>query len=400
MYSGGKKSFFIYRVKSAKVMDEMLLKRGIILDETFCFRTADVRISGGMIQKIAPEIAADQEEILDCKEKYILPGLIDIHIHGCCGDDFCIERPGALDRICEYQLKNGVTSFLPTSMALDLKTLVSTYQSIAAYMCGHTAGAEILGVRMEGPFFAKGKKGAQEEKYIRNPDVAYFETLNRACGNRIRIVDLAPELDEAIPFLEAISGKAVPAMAHTEASYEVARDALRKGIGHVTHLYNAMPPFLHRAPGAVGAALESTATCELICDGIHLHPAVLRLTVSMLGPERTVFVSDSMAATGIGDGTFFLGTQEITVSQNIARTAQGALAGASVNLYAGVLRAIEMGIRPELAFRAASLNPAGVLNISDLYGRVCEGKYADLVVANGRYKIQEVFKKGKRVPVS
>lgn len=334
-------------------------------------------------------------EILDASGLYAIPGLVDIHFHGCMGYDFCDGTVEAFDAIANYEAENGVTTICPATMTLGEGTLERIFKAAGAYE--NTQGSVLAGINMEGPFVAMKKKGAQNGKYIRKPDVAMFRKLQNLCGGLIKQVAVAPEEDDEFEFIEALKDEVVLSVAHTCCDYCRAREAFRRGSNHVTHLYNAMNGFTHREPGVVGAACDNESVfVELICDGVHIHPATVRTTFKMFGNDRICMISDSMMATGMADGKYALGGQDVFVTGKKAVLEDGTIAGSASNLMDCLRVAVkEMQIPLESAVKACTLNPAKSLGLDDMHGSITTGKYANLVLLDKDLNIVKVFIKGK-----
>ena len=377
----------------------MLLKNATILNGDFHRVKGDLLMRGDTIAQIGEKIEAPGEQELDCSGKLLVPGVIDIHTHGAVGCDHSSGDPGALRKIAEYEGQNGVTSFLPTTMTISEEAIRRAVVNVRDYCKTEHAGATPLGVHMEGPFFSQAKRGAQPPEWIRDPDVEMFRRLNAACDDMIKIVDVAPEANGALDFIRAVKNEAVVSVAHTAADYDQARAAFEAGASHAIHLYNGMTGATHRAPGVVGAVWDTPdVTAELICDGIHIHPAMLRSTFRLLG-RRVVMISASLEAAGIPDGARFLdaGGHEITVTNGKATLANGTIAGSSTNLMECVRRVIGFGVELETAFYAACLAPAKVIGCEKLVGSLEPGKRADVVILDESLQLAGVFVKGKRL---
>jgi len=376
----------------------MLLKNGRVLNSNFTFETLDILISEGKISDLyssCKAIYGNEAKVLDLTGLTVLPGLIDIHTHGCNSYDTMDATYEAINAMSEYQAKNGVTSFMPTTMTESITSLKNALTNIYKAVQKGVKGANIPGVYMEGPYFSKKYKGAQNEKYLKSPSFDEFKELQEACGNMIRIVSIAPELEGAMEFIKKVSELGITvSMGHTEADYNTAVKAIENGVSHVTHLFNAMPPFHHREPRVVGAAFDKKISVELICDGIHLHPSVIRTAIKAVTPEKSLLISDSMRATGLNDGLYNFGGQVINVENEIARTETGALAGSTTPLFYCVKKAVEYGIRLEDAVKMASINPARQIGADKYTGSIEIGKDADLVVINDRFEIVYTFVKG------
>lgn len=376
----------------------MLIKNGNVLTESWQFEPSDLRIAGDTIAEIAPagsiqvECDQQQESEFDAEGLYVLPGLVDIHVHGCDGYDFCDARENSVRGMSRYLIKQGVTSFVAASMAYDEERLKNVFE-VGRKMVesGIPGGAQLRGIHMEGPFFSKAKKGAQSEKHIIAPDIAMFDRLNTVSGGTIRLVDIAPELPRAMEFIRHASKNATVSIAHTTADYVTAMEAFGNGATHVTHLFNAMLPFSHRDPGVVGAASDAGADVEIICDGIHLHPAVIRSVFKWFGDDKVILISDAMMACGLPDGEYELGGQAVDVESGKATLRDGTIAGSATDLYTCMKRAVEFGIPLESAVRAASFNPAGSVGLDQQIGSIASGKRADLLLLDKNLSIIQVI---------
>ncbi|MEG2074628.1 MAG: N-acetylglucosamine-6-phosphate deacetylase, partial [Angelakisella sp.] len=309
----------------------------------------------------------------------ILPGLVDMHTHACKGLDFCTATEDEMDTMCNFYADNGVTSVVATGMTLSEEALTEIFTRIGDKAAKGTTGADILGINMEGPYLSAEKKGAHDPQYIALPDVAQLRRLNKASGGRILTVDLTPTAEGALDFIRELHGEVVMSLAHTPADYDTAMEAIKAGASNVTHLFNAMPPFLHRDPGLIGAAFDSDITAELICDGIHIHPAVIRTAFKVLG-KRAVLISDSMSAAGMPDGNYTLGGLAVTVKNRKATIASGSIAGSTITVYDGMCNAIRFGVPRELAIHAATAAPAKAIRRQDTVGFIEKGRRADLLI--------------------
>lgn len=337
----------------------------------------------------------------DLRGMYVIPGLVDIHTHGNSGSDFSDGDAEGLRNMGSYYARHGITSFAPASMTLPYETLKTAFLSAKSYAENREDGfSRLAGIHMEGPFFSEKKKGAQNSAYLRLPDADAVMELQNSCRGLIRIVDVAPELPGAEEFIRAISPYCRVSEAHTDASYKDAAVAFDAGASHVTHLFNAMPPFLHREPGVIGAAAErENVTAELICDGLHVHPSAIRLAFKAF-PDRICLISDSLRCCGMPDGEYELGGQQVFLSDRQARLADGTLAGAVSNLYDDMVNAIRFGIPAEQAIMAATITPARVIGAESAIGSLEEGKMADFVVCDEDWKIRRVVIGGKNVELS
>lgn len=372
----------------------MIIKGGLVFGQDGTFTERDIYIEG---ERIVGKCAADTE-VMDAEGCYVIPGLMDVHFHGCMGYDFCDGTQEAIMAMAKYELENGITSINPATMTLGEDNLLRIAKTAAQYKrAGYTEGAELVGINMEGPFISLEKKGAQNPKYIHTPDADMFDRLQNAADGLFRLCAVAPEEPEAMEFIDACHDKVAISVAHTTADYDTAKEAFDRGAKQVTHLYNAMPGFSHRAPGVIGAACDSDCYVELICDGIHVHPSVIRTTFKMFGDDRIVLISDSMMATGMADGQYSLGGLAVTVKGNLATlTEGGAIAGSATNLMDCLRYAVKTAHIPlESAVKCATVNPAKAIGLFADYGSIDAGKYADIVILDKDLQIRKVIKKGK-----
>lgn len=371
------------------------LKNGIVLDQDFILSPKDIEIQGEWITALTPWRGEEPGGWIDLSNKLVIPGLIDQHIHGCGGFDVEDASLEALAAMSEELARHGVTSFCPTVMARPIEGLPSILNMIRAGQRQGLPGAYVHGARLEGPYLSPLKKGAQKESRLSKPDAGEFLALWNRYPGLIKIVDLAPELEGAEDFIRRVHSRCVISMAHTAASYEGALEAFRQGVGQATHLFNGMAALDHREPGPAGAVLDSEQVrAELICDGIHIHPAMLRLAFRILG-SRAVVVSDSMRAAGMPDGEYTLGGQKVCVRQGTALLRDGTLAGSTTNLHQELRNLLRFGIPLAQAVKAMTLNPAVQLGADKTTGSIQPGKYADLVVLDQDYEIFMVLVKGK-----
>lgn len=375
--------------------------RGMLYTEQMQFRAGEIKITDDIIE----DIVFLDEASLTAEEAghYLLPGLVDIHFHGCAGYDFCDGTTEAVRAIASYEMRHGITTICPATMTLPEEKLREICAcALAAQKETISEGislSEVLrGIYLEGPFISEEKKGAQNPAYIRKPDREMLNRLQQAAGGLIRIVAIAPETEGAMESIREGRDAFRFSIAHTCADYETARQAMEAGATHVTHLYNAMPPFSHRTPGVIGAAAENDKTeVELICDGIHIHPAVVKSTFRLFGADRVILVSDSMMATGMEDGSYTLGGQPVVVKGNRAVLEDGTIAGSVTNLYDCMRMAIRMGVPKEEAVRAATVNPAGAIGLEAECGVLLPGRRADILVADREFTLLSVLKSGRAI---
>lgn len=368
----------------------MIIKNANVYTEDGSLIKKDVYISG---DRIADKEAANEDVILDAEGMYLIPGLTDIHIHGCVGYDFCDGTMEAIQAIAEYEARNGITTLCPATMSLDDDTLSGIFSTASEYQS--EKGAVLVGINMEGPYFSHAKKGAQNPAFLKLPNAEHFRRMQKLSNGMIKLIDIAPELEGAMEFIQELKDEVVISIAHTTADYDTALKAYQKGASHLTHIYNAMPPFSHRSPGVIGAALDSPhCNVEMIVDGVHIDPSVVRATFRMFGDDRIILISDSMMATGLKEGQYSLGGQAVTVTGSKATLADGTIAGSTTNLMKCLQTAISFGIPFTSAVKCAAVNPAKEIGIYEEYGSITPGKYANLVLLDQNYQVNKVILKG------
>ena len=382
----------------------MIIRNVKVYTESKTFEDGAIMIRNGVFDQVltGPDSAgADDSEILDGEGCYAIPGLIDLHFHGCMGDDFCDGSKEAIARIAKYEASIGVTAIAPATMTLPADELEEILKVAAEYKKEASEGADLIGINMEGPFISPAKKGAQDERNIVPCDTDMCHRFLDASEGLVKFVGIAPEQSEkSLDFIQQMKGKVNISLAHTNADYDTAKAAFDAGANHAVHLYNAMPAFTHRAPGVVGAVSDSEhVMAEIICDGVHIHPSAVRATFKMMGADRMILISDSMRATGMPDGRYTLGGLDVDVVGNRATlVSDGALAGSATNLMDCMRTAVKkMGIPLETAVACATMNPAKSLGVYDQYGSIKAGKKADVVLLDKELNLKMVIKDGKTI---
>ena len=373
----------------------MRIVNGQVFDLGQGFTARDVCTDGPLLSS-----ASGDGAVLDASGCYVIPGLVDVHFHGAVGEDFSDATPEGLQKIADYELSRGVTYICPAGMTLPEEQLTAVCKNAAAHRARQAGGAELVGIHLEGPFLNAAKKGAQNGAYLHDPDAAMLERLQAAAAGCVRLVTIAPEQPGAMEFIHAAADMGIAvSLGHTTADYDTAKAALEAGADHATHLYNAMPPLAHRDPGVVGAAFDDPKTfAELICDGIHTNPAVVRATFRLFGPERMLLISDTMRAAGMPDGDYTLGGLAVAVKGPLCTLADGTIAGSATDLMACLRTAVSFGIPLADAVRAASYNPARSIGIEGRVGTLDAGKEASLVLLDQKdLSIREILFKGQAV---
>jgi N-acetylglucosamine-6-phosphate deacetylase len=348
------------------------------------------------ILDILPNEEFDQKDkkVIDAKGNFVSPGFIDIHIHGSSGCDTMDGDINSINTISETILKNGVTSFLPTTMTMDLDSIYNALDTVRESMTKELNGAKVLGAHMEGPFINPKYKGAQKEEYIIKPEYDSIEKYMDV----IKLITYAPERDENFNFLENVieNENTTLSIGHTEASYEQAMEAIKKGASHSTHMFNAMTGLHHRNPGVVGAIMDSDISTEIIADNIHLHNAIYNIAYRLKGPDKLVLITDAMRAACLKSGSYDLGGQEVIVKDNAARLKDGTLAGSVLKLNQAVKNMYDNTELPLYeCVKLASLNPSKVININNERGSLEKNKYADIIIFDDKINIINAIVEGE-----
>ncbi len=334
-------------------------------------------------------------EIIDAKGNYVIPGLIDLHMHGYRGFDASDSSLDAVTEISKAITENGVTAFCPTTMTMPKKDIKTALSNIA-FAKDNAKGAKILGANVEGPYINPSRKGAQNENDIKAPDSDFILSQK----DIIKLVTLAPEVSGSSEFIKRVKADSdvIISIGHTDADFDTAKNAIDLGASHVTHLFNTMPSMLHRAPGVIGAALsEESVSVELIADTIHVHPALFSI-VRKLKKDTLCLITDCMRAGGMPDGEYTLGGQKVFVKGDECRLSDGTLAGSVLTLNKAVHNMIKFGGAEVFeAVKCASLNPAKVIGEADKIGSIDVGKSADLVICDKEFNVKETYINGKKV---
>ncbi len=336
------------------------------------------------------------DEVLDATGLYAIPGLVDIHFHGAMGHDFCDADPEGLKKIARYEALNGVLSICPATMTFSEEILSGIMEKAASFTADEDM-SELVGINMEGPFISPKKIGAQNPKYLMEPDISMFRRLQDRAKGLIKLVDIAPELAGSMEFIKALSGDVNISIAHTACDYGTAVEAFDNGARHVTHLFNAMPGLGHRDPGPIRAAMEKDAEVEIIADGVHIHPAMVRMAFESFSEDKVILIADSMEATGLPDGEYQLGGQKVCVCGKKAVLSEhpDTIAGSVSNLFDCMKTAISMGVKKEVAIRAASENPAKAIGIDKKYGKINDGYVANILLTDEDFNVKYVINRGK-----
>lgn len=375
----------------------MRITGGQVFDLERDFVSRDVCTSGPLLSETSGD-----ETVLDASGCYVIPGLVDVHFHGCVGEDFSDATPAGLQKIADYELSQGVTYLCPAGMTLPEDQLTAICKTTATHRKKNAGGAEVVGAHLEGPFLCMAKKGAQNGAFLHDPDVPMLKRLQEAAEGCVKLVTIAPEQPGSMEFIRAAAEMGITvSVGHTVADYDTARAAFEAGASHATHLFNAMPPFAHRDPGVIGAAFDVPGVQpELICDGVHIHGSVVRAAFRLFGKERMIIISDSLRATGMPDGEYPFGGQMIEVHGNRATILHHpeTLAGSVTSLMGCLRQAVKFGVPMADAVRSCTYNPAQSIGIDGRAGTLDAGKEASLVLLEQRdLSIRKIIFKGQAV---
>ncbi|GIP36997.1 N-acetylglucosamine-6-phosphate deacetylase [Paenibacillus sp. J31TS4] len=362
-------------------------------------------IRDGWIERLSDSLSAEAGSpdgdytLLDGQGRLLIPGMIDVHIHGANGFDMMDGTEESIQQVSRTCAATGCTAFLATSVTSSLEDLLAMIRSVKRTV-GREQGAAIAGLHLEGPYLNVRRKGMQNEAHLRHPDLEEMAVILREGGDLIKIVTIAPELPGGMELLAYLRERGiVVALAHSDATYEEAKQAFAQGASHVTHCFNGMRPIHHRDPGLVTAAFEEEhVSLQAIVDGVHLHPAIVRLMHRLKGPDRMVLITDALQAMGLGDGTYRFGGHDVTVADGVARLADGTLASSTVTMQEALRRTVELGIPLPDAVRMAATTPAELLGLHDR-GRLAEGCRADLALLNDRYETEWAMVGGRLLEV-
>lgn len=366
-------------IKGAKVFD---------IDR---FTERELYIENGIISD-----SSHDDIVIDATGYMAIPGLVDIHLHGAKGSDFCDGTVEGIKKLATYEASRGVLAICPATMTYPEDKLIRIMESARAYNEEHSLGknyADLVGINMEGPFINKDRAGAQNPEYIIPADSELYRRLQKSSGNLIKLIDIAPECYDNLTFIEENAQAVNISLAHTDCDYDTALEAFSKGANHLTHLFNAMPGLNHRNPGPIAAGVKHGAYAEIIADGIHVHPAMVRLAFEMFGSDKMVLISDSMRACGLEDGEYELGGQSVIVNgrKAVLKESDDTIAGSVTDLLDCMRIAInEMGISPEDAVRAATYNPAKSIGVDDRYGSFLPGRVGIVLLMDSEMNLVEI----------
>ena len=370
----------------------MRLAGGKILNSDFVLEERDLYIENGRLG-----FSGDDENTLDISGLTVIPGLIDVHIHGFGGIDLTGATAAEVQRVCSELVKFGITSFAATTLTTDTEIMQNSLETLGSAVEKGTSGSEIVGINMEGPFISPERHGAMDKKHFLPFDERVLDEFIFRSKNNIKIMTIAPEIKANFDGISLIRERGIVAsIGHTNASSDTVAAAINEGATHATHLFNAMSPLGHREPGAVGALLDSDVTVELICDGKHIDSRVIRLVYNLVGRERLCIISDDVSTAGMPDGEYEIQGQRVVIKDGTCTLLNGTLYGNVNSLFECVRRSVKsFGIPFEDAVYCASAVPSRILGIADKKGRIDEEMDADLVIINDDFEIKYVIKNGR-----
>lgn len=361
-----------------------------VYSDNFSFEKQDLFVKGELLSS-----PFSTDCIFDAQNLYAIPSLVDIHFHGAVGHDFMDGDYNGLKAISIYEASAGVGTIIPATMTMSEEVIFKALKNASAFKAPLN-GADLEGIYLEGPFISSNKAGAQNPQYVRKADLDFFLKLQKQAHDLIKVLVIAPETENSCEFIKKVSAKVKVALGHTSCDYAKACEAIACGACELTHLYNAMNPLLHRSPGPIAAAaLNENVKAELICDGIHVHEAMVKFAFKLFSKERIIMISDSMMAAGLSDGEYSLGGQKVRVCGKKATLEDGTLAGSVCNLFLMLKNAVSMGVPFEDAVRACTYNPALNVGILDKVGILKEGRRANILFLDDSLNLKGILHHGR-----
>ncbi|MCM3785850.1 N-acetylglucosamine-6-phosphate deacetylase [Neobacillus mesonae] len=384
-----------------KIYGNVVTKDNIIEDGVVVLQNESI-VYAGTRAALPQRWNEGEYESITSETGYILPGFIDIHVHGGGGYDFMNSNKEVLDTITSYHASQGTTTMLATTMTAPKAWIDQVLQEVNEYRSHEMPHAQLAGVHLEGPFISPKWPGAQNPEHISLPDVNWLISWEKQYPGLIRQVTLAPEREGAHEVISWLSkNRIIAALGHTDATYEEVEAAVDAGLHHAVHTFNAMTPLHHRKPGAAGAVLsDERISAEVIADGIHVHPGAVSLIAQLKSRlQKLVLITDAISATGLEDGNYTLGDLPVIVKEGVARLEDGVtLAGSTLTMIRGFRFLIqEVGLSIVEASQAASHNPAHLLGIQDVTGTIEQGKQADILLVDSSLELEQVWIKGKKL---
>ena len=371
----------------------MILKNVTYLNDSFQFEKGDISIKDGKFEKIATSIS-DGGECVDMSGKRIIPGYVNIHMHGAVGQGVDNSDYEGYNKLGRYLASTGTTSYLMAPTTWLKEDLIKFVAVIKDVIERKTEGANLLGINMEGPYLSEKYKGAHRADWLRTPEEVDFDEVNEAAGGHIMVTTLAPEIDGGIEFVKKYKDKVKISLGHTAADFDCCMEAFKSGATQITHMFNAMPSIHHRDLSLIAAAFEAGAMVELICDGAHVDKATVKMAYKMFGDDKIIVINDTEKFAGLPDGEYFNGYSKLIVADGVAKLENGTIAGGSAPIHTCVKNLIRWGISAESAVKMASYNPTVALEIKGK-GIIKEGYDADFNVVAENFDITNVYIGGK-----
>jgi len=395
------------------------IRSGLIITPFRRIENGIILIEKGEIKAVGEERRIEipsEARVIDARGKTVVPGFIDIHGHGGGGNDTLDGTYEAIKNIAKFKAKNGTTGFLPTTVTAPQDKLLNSVRAVRDAIERGTGGAEVLGIHLEGPYLNVEKKGAQNEQYVRKPSLEELDEIIGASGGSVKIVTLAPEIEGSIEFIKGVCQRGIVASAgHTDATYEEVVSAVKAGLNHVCHTYNAMRGLHQREPGTLGAALTIEGlTNEIVSDGIHVHPAAMELLIKCKGVDKVILVTDAVVGAGMSEGEYELGGKtiiikkerheyeligrRIVIEDGLSRFPDGTIAGSVLTMNSAVRNIANfVGLPLQDAVRMATVNPARRIGVYGRKGSLEAGKDADIAVVDDKLNVYMTMVKGSVV---
>lgn len=372
---------------------KMVLEDGILAGHNLVIW--DGKIQEILLEEELKNRYLKDHQVIDLEGGYISPGWIDVHCHGAVGVDVMDGDLKGIQKIAHFKASQGVTGFIPTGITNPFREIEQAVDVVRQAMTSDYAGAQILGFHLEGPFINPEKKGAHQAELMVSPDIDWTLKIQKKLAGKL-IVTIAPELDGAIEYIrQAQKAGILVAVGHSNGTYNDVLAAYHAGATHGVHTFNGMRGLHHREPGVVGGIIDLPLVAELIADGIHVHPVVMRLLSKLKLPDQLILVTDAMRAAGLGDGEYTLGGLKVFKKGPAARLADGTLAGSTLTMQQSVQNALQIGLSLIDIIKMAATNPARLLGIDQQKGSIAIGKDADLVLLTPNLAVRETIIGGR-----
>lgn len=381
-------------------MDRLIIRNAKVITPWRVLERASLLSEGKIILAVEERLDVDIAHpsiIVDAEGLMVAPGYIDLHVHGGAGYDTMDATPTAIHGMARFFARHGVTSYLPTTVAASPFSILAAIENVAT--CPQPQdGAQHLGIHIESPYLNPDQKGAQPLEYLRLPDPEEYEAWFAA--GCVRLITLAPEIEGVLPLIkQGLAAGVEFAAGHTAASYQQLEKVVDLGLRQASHTFNGMAPLHHREPGAIGAVLtDERVYAQIIADGVHIHPSVIKLLIRVKGVSRTILITDAIRAAGLPDGEYKLGDQPVLVIDGVPRTMQGGLAGSSLTMDRAVQNVVNFaGVSVPEAIKMATIVPAEAMGLRGRKGELVPGADADMVLLNSCLEVQMTIVGGRIV---